>query len=73
MGNLDLNDDKRTAADVAADTNGVCLVPGIAKPKPNPDTALHLDSEGDTLEQDDLEIDADPLPVFDTHASRHLG
>jgi hypothetical protein len=75
MGNLDLKVDEAAAADMAAQSEAspVSPIPQVRKPNVNPDTELHLESEGDTLEEDDLEIVAEPLPVFDTHGSRHLG
>lgn len=75
MGNLDLKIDEPAAADMAAQSEAspVSPIPQIHEPIVNPDTELHLASEGDTLEVDDLEINAESLPLFDTHASRHLG
>jgi hypothetical protein len=75
MGDLDLKIDEAAAADMPAQGEArlVSPRPRTGKPNVNPDTELHLASEGDTLEEDDLEIDAEPLPVFDTHGSRHLG
>ncbi|MGA2708846.1 MAG: hypothetical protein ACLQJ0_16870 [Steroidobacteraceae bacterium] len=75
MCNLDLKNDERTAAAVAAESanRSACAIPKIAKTRVNPERALHLACEGDTLEQDDLEISAEALPLFDTHSSRHLG
>ena len=41
--------------------------------KAGADTELNLASEGDTLEEDDLEITDDTLPLFGTHADRDWG
>lgn len=74
MGNPDLKIDEAAPADIAAQSDSLSIpTEQIRKPHVNPDTELHLASEGDTLEEDDLEIDAEPLPVFDTHGNRHLG
>jgi hypothetical protein len=49
--------------------------PGIVPHPPKPDDGkeLHLVSDGDTLEDDDLEVDPADLPVFGTHADRSTG
>jgi len=73
MCNLDLKDDKRAAAVVAAESDKYSMGPVPRVQKPKSDAELHLACEGDTLEQDDLEIAAEALPLFDTHSSRHLG
>lgn len=75
MGDLGLKGDEAAAADMAAqsEASSVSPIPQVRKPHVNPDTELHLASEGDTLEEDDLEILAEPLPLFDTHGNRHLG
>lgn len=75
MGKLELKDDVRAAATLAAQSDAglMCAIPAVGKTKAHAEAVLHLACEGDRLEQDDLEIAADTLPLFDTHGSRHLG
>lgn len=76
MGKFDFKDDKCAAANLAAQSEPglMCAVPGNGKAKDHAEAVLHLACEGDRLQQDDdLEIFAESLPLFDTHGSRHLG
>ncbi len=75
MGKLELKDDERAAANLAAQSDAglMCAIPKVGKTKAHAEAVLHLACEGDRLEQNDLEIAADALPLFDTHGSRHLG
>jgi hypothetical protein len=75
MGKFDLRDDERAAANLAAQSDAglMCAFPTVGKTQAHAEAVLHLACEGDRLEQHDLEIAADTLPLFDTHGSRHLG
>jgi hypothetical protein len=39
----------------------------------DPDAKLQLEGEGDLVEADELDIDKDSLPLFDTKGRRHTG
>lgn len=75
MGNLNLKDDERAIANLAAgpEANLRAAIPAFGKPKAHAAAALHLACEGDGVQADNLEIGAESLPLFDTHGSRHLG
>ncbi len=75
MGKFDLKDDKRAEIVLAAPSEPglMCAIPGNGNAKTHAEAVLHLACEGDRLQQDDLEIFAESLPLFDTHGSRHLG
>lgn len=75
MGDLEVKVDKAGAVDTAAPSEKVPAdsLSKAGQPKVNPDTELHLASEGDALEDDDLEIAAESLPIFGTRDNRHLG
>lgn len=75
MGDLDLKVSRAGPADMAAqsETGPADSMAKADKPKVNPDTELHLASEEDTVGEDDLELVAEPLPLFGTRGNRHLG
>ena len=73
MTTFDLNRDERAAADAAQSEAGLLSAIPAVKKSGRPQAALHLACEGDTLEQDSLDIVSESLPLFDTHGNRHLG